>query len=109
MNLELPGFVAIEKEEIVQREGGRRNTAGRSRRRRRVRPALSFDRLGGLLAKTKSLINSSDTFETGLRDVAAVDSDRYDRDREGRTVRQDDGFGDRQDVVHQESAGLSWD
>jgi len=58
----------------------------------------------------KSLLNSSDTFEIDLRDVATDDrGDRYDRDHEGRTVWQDDGRGDRQNVVHQESAGLSWD
>lgn len=46
---------------------------------------------------------------SGSRDVAAVDSDRYDRDREGWTLRQDGGFDERQDAVHQEPAGLSWD
>jgi len=43
------------------------------------------------------------------RYVAAVDSDRYDRDREGRTVRQDGGLDERQDAVHQKPTGLPWD
>lgn len=42
--------------------------------------------------------------------VVAVDSDdRYDHDREGRTVRQDGGPDARQDIIHQKPTGLPWD
>lgn len=41
--------------------------------------------------------------------MAAVDSDRYDCDREGWTVRQDDGLNERQNIIHQKLTRLSWD
>jgi len=41
--------------------------------------------------------------------VATVDSDRYDLDREGRTVRQNDGLDERQNIIYQEPTRLSWD
>lgn len=44
--------------------------------------------------------------------MAAVDTDRYDCDHEGPAVHGQDGGlgidGERQDSVHQESTGLSW-
>jgi len=53
-----------------------------------VRHALSFDRLGGLLAgRIADNLSCSLSGLLARRYVATIDSDRYDRDREGRTVR----------------------
>lgn len=104
----------VEKEEVVQQgERGRRNT-----QRADLGDAVGSCHQTRFILRSTWRTPREDQIATkslryaflASRDVAVVDSDRYDRDRESRTVRQDGGrLGERQNAVHQESAGLSWD